>query len=391
MKNPFKRKKKNYAPASQTGFRMLYERGNSFYGWDGKIYNSDIVRACVRPKVKALGKMQRKHLRITYDKEGKMIIHTNPEPYMSFLLSDPNPYMTGQKLIEKMAMQLALNNNAFAVILRDVNGFPVELYPVNCMNCEAVYSQSGALSLRFLMPNGSTFEFSYDDVIHIKNDFNSNDIFGDSSVACITSLMDIVTTSDQGIVHAIKNSSVIKWLLKFNSSMRDEDIKRKTKEFAENFLDVSQGTGVAAVDAKADAQQVTNSDYVPETSQLDKTTQRIYSYFNTNEQIVQSTFNEDEWNAYYESVIEPDAIAFQEEFTRKLFTRRERSCGNKIVFDSSGLTTASMKTKLNLVQLVDRSIMNANEVRAVFNLSPRDGGDEYVLRKDTGIVGGEEE
>ena len=68
---------------------------------------------------------------------------------MAFLLSDPNPYMTGQKLIEKMATQLALNNNAFALITRDPNGFPIELYPINCVNCEAVYSGNGNLSLKF--------------------------------------------------------------------------------------------------------------------------------------------------------------------------------------------------------------------------------------------------
>ena len=40
-------------------------------------------------------------------------------------------------------------------------------------------------------------------------------------------------------------------------------------------------------------------------------------------------YTEDEWNAYYEAQIEPDAIAFQEEFTRKVFTRRERGFGNR--------------------------------------------------------------
>jgi len=380
-------KKKNYAP-SNTSFKMVTERGNGFYAWDGKNYNSDVVRACIRPKTKALGKMSVKHLRTGIDKDGKPKAQINPEAYMAFLLSDPNPYMTGQKLIEKMATQLALNNNAFALIARDTNGFPIELYPINCVNCEAVYSDSGNLSLKFLMPNGKTFQFLYDDIIHIKNDYNSNDVFGDSAACCLSPLMDIVTTTDQGIVKAIKNSSVVKWLLKFNSSMRSEDIKTKSKEFADSFLDVSAGTGVAAVDAKADAQQVDNKDYVPNSSQMEKTTQRIYSFFNVNDKIVQSKYTEDEWNAYYEAQIEPDAIAFQEEFTRKLFTRHERAFGNRIVFEATSLTTASMSTKLGLVQFVDRGIMAPNEVRAICNLPPRDGGDEYMLRKDTGIVGG---
>ena len=76
---------------------MVYERRNYFTAWDGTTYNSDIVRACIRPKIKALGTMQRKHTRASVDKSGKATMQVNPEAYMYFLLNDPNPYMTGQK------------------------------------------------------------------------------------------------------------------------------------------------------------------------------------------------------------------------------------------------------------------------------------------------------
>lgn len=386
IRNPFRRQ--NYAPASKTGFRMIRQDGDTFVGWDGNLYQSDIIRSCIRPKVKALGKTERKHLRTDYVND---TVSVNPDVYMQFLLSDPNPYMTGQKLIEKMETQLILNGNAFAVIVRDSNGLPVELYPVDCSSAEAVFAENGALSLKFMMPNGKQFLFSYDDVIHIKSDCNTDQIFGDSPAQCLTSVMNVIKTTDQGIISAIKNSAVIKWLLKFNSAMRDEDVKKKTKDFADNFLDVSNGTGVAAVDAKADAQQIENKEYVPGAETIDKQTERVYSFFNTNKNIVQSSYSEDEWNAYYESEIEPDIIAYQEEFTRKLFTRRERSFGNRIVFESTNLSTASMRTKIGLVSLVDRGILNANEVRAVFNLPAISTGNEYVLRKDTAMIGGEED
>ena len=384
LKNPFR--KNNYAPASKTGYKMIRERGSAYIEWDGVLYNSDIVRACIRPKVKAIGKTVRKHMRTAYI-DGEVSVAVNPEPYMAFLLSDPNPYMSGQKMIEKMVAQLMLNGNAYAVITRDENGIPNGIYPVDCVYAEAVFAESGALSLKFIMPNGSQWEFSYDDIIHIKNDYHDSQVFGDSPVECLTQLMNVVGTTDQGIINAIKNSSIVRWLLKFNSAMRDEDIKKKSKEFAENFLDVSNGTGVAAVDSKAEAQQVKNEDYVPSGEQMEKTTERIYSFFNINKAIVQSSYNEDEWNAYYESEIEPDIIAFQDEFTRKLFSRRERAWGNKIIFDSASLTTASMSTKLGLSALVDRAIMNRNEVRSAFNLPPVDGGDEFVLRLDTQPIG----
>jgi len=84
--------------------------------------------------------------------------------------------------------------------------------------------------------------------------------------------------------------------------------------------------------------------------------------------------------------VEPDITQLSNECTRKLFSRRERGHGNKIIFESSNLTFASMATKLNLVQFVDRGIMSPNEVREVLNMSPYDGGDEIVRRLDTAPV-----
>ena len=54
---------------------MIEDKGNGFYLWDGVIYKSDIVRACIRPKVKAIGKLIPQHIRNS--KEGFTV---NPEP-----------------------------------------------------------------------------------------------------------------------------------------------------------------------------------------------------------------------------------------------------------------------------------------------------------------------
>ena len=68
---------------------------------------------------------------------------------------------------------------------------------------------------------------------------------------------------------------------------------------------------------------------------------------------------------------------------------------NKIqaILGSSNLTYASMSTKLQLVQYVDRGVMTPNEVRYYLNMAPIDGGDQALLRKDTGtlVKGGENE
>jgi HK97 family phage portal protein len=370
---------------SLTRYEMIIDKGNGFYTWNGNLYQSDIVRSCIRPKAKAIGKLVPKHIRNST--EGFSI---NPEPYIRFLLEDPNPYMSGQVLFEKITTQLELNNNAFIYIHRDENGYPMELYPIIANGMEALYDKEGYLYIRFNMRNGKMVTYPYEDLIHIRKDFNENDIFGDSPTKALTSLMEIVNTTDQGIVKAVKNGGIIRWLLKFNQTLRPEDMEEQTKKFTNTFLNIENSGGAAATDAKFDAKQVEPKDYVPNATQTEKTVQRIYSFFNTNEKIVQSKYTEDEWISYFEAEIEPLAMQLSNEFTRKLFTRRERGFGNKIVFEASNLQYASISTKLNLVQMVDRGALTPNEWREALNLHPIEGGDEPIRRLDTAVVKGGE-
>jgi hypothetical protein len=198
--------------------------------------------------------------------------------------------------------------------------------------------------------------------------------------------MEQIGTIDRGIIAAIKNGAVIRWLLKFTSNLNPEDVQKRAKHFAEQFLQSESGFGVAATDSKAEAIQIKPNDYVPNAALTDRTIKRFYAALNTNEKIVMSSFTEDEWNAYYESEIEPDVIRMGNQYTKKLFSRKKRSYGNYIMFESNNLATASMKTKLELRQLVDRAGMTPNEWRAVFNLAPLPGGDEPIRRLDTAVV-----
>ena len=370
-----------------TRFEMITDKGNGFYNWNGNLYKSDIIRTCIRPKAKAIGKLVSKHIRETISQEGETKLKVNPDLYIKFLLEEPNPYMTGQLLQEKVATQLQLNNNAFIYINRDENGYANELYPVPCVSTEAMYDQQGELYLKFTMKNGKTLTYPYLNIIHLRQDYNENDIFGESPRDALISLMEIVNTTDQGIVKAIKSSMVIKWLMKFKMVLQPEDRNKQISDFADDFLSIEKGQGVAATDPKYDLEQIKNESYVPNAAQMDRTTLRIYSFFGTNDKIIQSNYNEDEWNSYYEAEIEPLAMQLSNEYSRKLFNRRERAFGNSIVFEASNLQYASMSTKLNLVQFVDRRMMSPNEVRRILNLSPISGGDEMLLRKDTGVVG----
>lgn len=378
---------------SSKGFsrvELVTQNNSNFFLWGNKAYDSDTVRACVNAQALRFSKLQLKHIREIYKGTEKDLV-INPEPYIKFLLEEPNPYTTMDMLLYKTSVQLSLSGNAFWLIIRDENSLPIELYLIPAKSVNDLYDDQGHLVYEFIVGNAQTFRFDSADVIHLRDDYGEHEVFGSGKFKALAPLLEITETTDRGIINAIRNSGIVKWLLKYTSALRPEDLKSNAKKFAENYLDISNSSvGVAAVDSKVDATQISPNDYVPNALQMDRTKQRILELFNTNEKIITSTADEDEENAYFDAVISPKIVQLKNELTRKLFTRRQRGCGNYIAVGSFNLQSASLKTKLNFAGMVDRGAMLPNEWRESLGLAPVPGGDTPLRRLDTVPVEGGE-
>jgi HK97 family phage portal protein len=361
-------------------FELISDSSNAFQPWSGNAFDSDIVRSAIRPKANAVGKLNPKHIR----GEGSTM-KINPDSRIKTVLQFPNPYMSMQDMLMKLTYHRELNHNAFAYVKKDSEGYPVEIYPVPFSNMELL-EVAGDLYVKFWFKVGKTAVIPYENMIHLRKDFNSNDIFGDTGKAAMINIMDVITTTDKGIVNAVKNSAILKWVMTFKAVARPSDVQEMIDIFVKNYLDPSTSKGVAPADPRYDLKQVENKEYVPNAAQMDRTVQRLYSYFGVNDAIVQNKYTEDQWNAFYESEIEPIAIQLSNAFTRAFFTAREIGFGNRIIFEANSLQYASMATKLKLTDLVDRGIMTPNQVCEVLNLPPVVGGDIPIRRLDTAPV-----
>ena len=107
----------------------------------------------------------------------------------------------------------------------------------------------------------------------------------------------------------------------------------------------------------------------------------VFDYFGVSEDALQNKLVGDSWSAFYEGAIEPFAIQFSDVMTKAIFTFREQSEGNRIFASSNRLQYMSNQDKLNVsAQMLDRGIMSINDVRAIWNLPPVDGGDARIIR-----------
>ncbi len=380
-----KNKENSNDKVGYSSFELLNSSNTSFTPWNGRIFDNDIVRSCIRPTATYLGKLKFKHVRDTTDG-----LKVNNSGNINALLQFPNRYMTMKKLLEKMAIQLELEGNAYAFIRRE-NNIPVEIFPIPYNRTELV-EYKDELYMKFIFSTGKHITIAYEDVIHLRKDFSDNDFYGTDPRLPLQNIMNVIDTTDKGVVQAIKTSAIIKWLLKFKTVLNEKDKEKAIQKFADNYLDVEnkENKNVAAIDPRYDVEQVKDNNYVPNDKQMGGYTERLYNFFGVNEKIVNNSFSENEWTAFYEGKIEPIAEEFTNQLTRILFSKHERECGNRIAFEPTSLQFASMQTKLSLVQMVDRGAMTPNEWREVMNLSPIENGDKPLRRLDTAVVENEE-
>ncbi len=374
----------------QTQLRMLNGYAPVFTTFSGDAYDSDVVRAAVDAIARNAAKLKPKHIRRVNGRIEE--VGSDIEKLLSLR---PNPFMDAYTFYYKVVTQLYLKNNSFVFVdidrtTKKIRGF----YPINAATIEFLEYQ-GDIYAKFHFMGGQQVTLPYEDLIHLRRFFYKNDLYGEPSDQALYPTLQLIQTTDEGIANAVKSSAFLRGILKFTSMLKPEDMKKQRDLFVQDYLDITNNGGVAATDAKADYIPLNNEPKMVDDKQMEAIRKKVYNYFGVNEKIIQSNYTEDEWNAFYESTIEPLAIQMSLEFTSKLFTDAERSRGNEIIFEANRLQYASMKTKLNLREMVDRGAMTPNEWRAAMNLAPIEGGDEPIRRLDTRPVdeggGGEDD
>jgi HK97 family phage portal protein len=360
---------------NETQFKFMNGFTPVFSNFGDDPYTSDVVRSAIHVVASNAAKLKPKHIR----RISKDVQHVNG-PLERVLTVRPNEFMSAYDFIYKVVTQRELYNNAFVYIKWDrFDGSIKGFYPVDMASMELVEAQ-GILFIKFQFPNGKKLTAPYDEFIHLRKFYNKNDIFGEGNTETLLPTLDLIHTTDEGISNAVKSSAFLRGLIKFtNAMLKPEDIKRQRDAFVADYLDVSNNGGIAALDAKAEYHELKSDPKMVDDKQMTVIEEKVYKYFNVNKSIVMSDYTEDQWNAFYENVLEPIAIQLSLEFSSKLFTDREQGHGNEIIFEANRLQYASNKTKVSMVRdIMPLGILSKNEAREIFNLSPIEGGDEFV-------------
>lgn len=344
-----------------------------FTNYNGNLYDSSQVRICIDTIARNGAKISPKHIR-SNTREFKEL----DGRIQRLIGQQPNEMDNAYSFYYKVISQLYLNNNAFIYIQRDANGLPSGLYPLTASQYKLV-EYKNEIYVQFSFMNGNTYTAPLkDDVIHLKRFYCENDVLGGNNSAIIKT-MSFKHIMQEGVINAIKTTQSIKGYIKTKTMLKPEDVKKTRDTFVKDFIASNDRSGIAGLDGTTDFIPISLNPQTATDTQIKEINDEIKSYFGLCDEIIMSKYNEDQWNAFYESVLEPIAIQLGLEFTNKLFTITERFHGNLIVFESNRLQYASNNTKISILKEAGAiGLLTINEGREILNLAPVDGGDVRI-------------
>ena len=375
--------KSSDVPRTATEVKVLDDTKATFTPYRGDFVNDIDIRACVDAIARNGAKMHPRHIR-NFEENGQVKMQNLKSNLYKLLAKQPNELQDAYKFYYQVITNLELYNDSFIYIQRDSDLKVTGLYPLDFSEGK-LYEFEGKVWIKFKFGRSKERFVPYDSCIHLTRFDSKDGLFGGTTTPIIKTLS-IKHIIDEGIVNAIKTTQNIKGVLKSTKALlKPEDVKKMRDQFVQDFIKNGDKSGIGGLDATTEFIPVKIEPTTASDSQIKIFDDKIMAYFGVNENIIQSKYSEDEWNAFYESVLEPIGLQMSLEFTNKLFTPTQKNYGNEIIFESNRLQYASNKTKIELLRYAT-NIMTQNEWREVFNLAPRENGDVILIDQNHSVM-----
>lgn len=345
--------------------------------WGTDAYNSVVVQQALKCIVDEMKKLNPVHVRM---------LNGDPVPVKESdrqkMLNNPNPIMTTSELIEKTMWLLLLNYNAFLIpVYRQYTGANGELvrtyeqlYPIQPTEVQFIEDASGRLFVEFWFLNGYKTTIAYEDVIHLKYNYSVNQFMGgdENGQPNHKALDRTVALSDEllkGVAKAMKASYAVNGVVHYNSLM-DEGKTEKALLDLERKLQNNE-SGFLPLDLKASFTPLEHKSQIVDPSVLKFVDEMLLRNFGVPLCILTGDYTLEQYQAFFQKTLEPLIKSVSEAFTKKLFSDREKSFGNRIKFLPRDLIFMSTDQKIKLVELLSPTgAMYENEKRVIFGLQP---------------------
>lgn len=348
-------------------FRLLTAYEPIFHDYYGSIYESELVRSAIESKARHISKL-------------KVELQGSAQPSLKAKIKhQPNEWMTWPQFLARCSTILDCTNNLFILPVQNKYFQTIGFFPVLPEKVKLV-EYKGKLWVRYTFRNNKTGAVEFDRCAYLNKHQYKSDFFGANNHA-LNRTMDMISIQDQAVKEAVKNSATYRFIASVSNFTSPEDLKDERERFTRENLSGENGGLLLFPNTYTNVKQIEATPYTidPKNSEIVKN--NIYNYFGTNENIMQGKATSDELDAFFNSAIEPFAIALSEAMSHAIYTELERSYGNHVYVNANRLQYMSQTAKVQVArELGDRGILTINEIRELFNYAPLPNGDVAYIR-----------
>lgn len=360
--------KKYITPIQTERWEPLTAYRAAFTSWKGEIYEFDQVRSAIDCLARNTGKLQ---IEMTGTAKGKM---------RTKLKIRPNQYQTWYQFWYRARTIYEMQNNAIIVPILDEYDNIAGLFPVLPSSCEVVQTKGGKEYLRYTFANNQKVAIELEKCGVITKHQYKNDIFGDSNNS-LNSTLTVLDLNKQAIKAAVEGSNSYKFMARMTNFAKDEDIAKERQRVKEANLKDKDGFLLLFSNLIGEPKQIDYHPFTLDEKQLTRIDSNIEKYFGVSTEAIKNELTGDKASAFYEGAIEPFSIQASEVITNMLFSPVEQSTGNMFALTANRIQFMTNSEKLNISSsMADRGLMTINEIRAIWQLPPIEGGDRLVAR-----------
>jgi HK97 family phage portal protein len=299
------------------------------------------------------------------------------------VLDAPNELMTTSDFLEKIVWLLLLNYNVFIIPVYytwtdkktgDERRSYEALFPIKPTQVDFIEDASGKLFVKFYFWNGTNTTIPYDSVIHIRYNYSVNQFMGGNEMgqpdhAALLKTLELNDTLLKGIAKSMKASYAVNGIVKYNTLLDGEKTKAALRDLETKLL--NNESGFLPLDLKAEFTPLEHKSELIDEGTLRFIDGKILRNWKVPLCILTGDYTKEQYEAFYQSALEPLIKSISQAFTKKLFTRREKAFGNRIEFYPEDLIFMTITQKIEMVNLLTPTgALFENEKRAIFGLRP---------------------
>ena len=359
---------------------------------DTRLMQVSAVFSCVRLLSECIGSLPIKVYRRLPNGRREAV----PDHWLSQLLAEPNPFMTGQELRETMGAQLASWGNAYCYTNRSNAGRPVELFPLRPQSMDVQRMGFDSVRYEYCSEALGTQKWGTNEVLHVRG-FGQEGFKGLSPLGFARESLGLAVSSEEYAAAFYANGGKPSGVAECDQVLKPDQRKALKELIADQTgRSAKESQGVLLLEGGAKYRPIS---IPPEDAQMLETRQfqiaEIARFFRVPLHLLMDTERSTSWGsgleqqnlAFLTYTLQPYLVRIEKSIGRWLLSEEERR-EYFVEFCVEGLLRADSQARSQFYStMVQNGLMTRNEVRQRENLDPIEGADELTAQTNLAPLG----